>query len=356
MGRFVNTRTLPLLATVVVFVLIYAICAAQYPAMLGLRVMGNLLTDNAFLGILAVGMTVVVVAGGIDLSVGAVMGLTTVALARLIEGTGLPPALAFALVLALGGMFGAGVGAAIHYLKAPAFIVTLTAMFLARGCALLISTDSIPIHNAAYDTLAAAALALPGGGRLTLVAGIMLLTFLAGGILLHGTRFGARVFALGGNGHFAQLMGINTGRTTILVHAFCSLMAALAGIVFSLYTRSGYALTGTGVELDAIAAVVIGGTLLTGGVGGVAGSFIGVLIQGLILTWITFDGTLSSWWTKIAIGALLFLFIAVQRLILVASARYGRSGAGPAAPSTPNQATSAPASRPSSGAAAPSAS
>ncbi|WP_252180957.1 galactofuranose ABC transporter, permease protein YjfF [Azospirillum sp. B4] len=349
MGRFMNTRTLPLLATVVVFVLIYAVCAVQYPAMLGLRVIGNLLTDNAFLGILAVGMTVVVVAGGIDLSVGAVMGLTTVALARLIEGAGLPPALAFALVLTGGALFGAGIGAAIHVLKAPAFIVTLTAMFLARGCALLISTDSIPIHDAGYDALAGAALALPGGGRLTLVAGIMLLTFLAGGVLLHGTRFGARVFALGGNAHFAQLMGIDTRSTTILVHAFCSLMAALAGIVFSLYTRSGYALTGTGVELDAIAAVVIGGTLLTGGVGGVAGSFIGVLIQGLILTWITFDGTLSSWWTKIAIGALLFAFIAVQRLILVASARYGRSGAGPAAPSPSTR------SRPSPSAAAPSA-
>lgn len=322
----INTRTLPFLTTLLVFILLYAACAVQFPAMLGTRVIGNLLTDNAFLGVLAVGMTFVILSGGIDLSVGAVMGFTTVALAVMIEGAGLHPLAAFGLVLAGGALFGCGVGAAIHVLKAPPFIVTLTAMFLARGAALMLSTDSIPVRHGFYQTLSGLFLALPGGGRLGLIGILMLLAFVAGGVLLHFSRFGLRVFALGGNARFASLMGIDAGCTTILVYGFSSLMAALAGIIFSLYTRSGYALTGVGVELDAIAAVVIGGTLLSGGVGGMAGSLIGVLIQGLILTWITFDGTLSSWWTKIAIGMLLFIFIGLQRLILQFSAPTGRTG------------------------------
>ncbi|MFV3126069.1 galactofuranose ABC transporter, permease protein YjfF [Niveispirillum sp. KHB5.9] len=322
----INARTLPLLTTLFVFILLYAACAVQFPAMLGTRVMANLLTDNAFLGVLAVGMTFVILSGGIDLSVGAVMGFTTVALAVMVENLGLHPLVAFTIVLGGGALFGCGVGAAIHYLKAPPFIVTLTAMFLARGAALLLSTDSIPVRHGFYQSLSGLAIDLPGGGRLGLIAIIMLLAFLAGGVLLHFTRFGVKTYALGGNARFAGLMGIDQARTTILVYGFSSLMAALAGIVFSLYTRSGYALTGVGVELDAIAAVVIGGTLLSGGVGGMAGSLIGVLIQGLILTWITFDGTLSSWWTKIAIGLLLFIFIGLQRLILQFSAPTGRTG------------------------------
>ncbi len=322
----INARTLPLLATLGVFILLYALCAIQYPAMLSSRVIGNLLTDNAFLGVLAVGMTFVILSGGIDLSVGAVMGFTTIALAVMIEGAGLHPLTSFTIVLVGGALFGCGIGAAIHWLKAPPFIVTLTAMFLARGAALLLSTDSIPVRHEFYQTLSGLSLSLPGGGRLGLIALLMLLAFVAGGVLLHFTRAGLKVYALGGNARFAGLMGIDTARTTILVYGVSSTMAALAGIIFSLYTRSGYALTGVGVELDAIAAVVIGGTLLSGGVGGMAGSLIGVLIQGLILTWITFDGSLSSWWTKIAIGMLLFIFIGLQRLILQFSAPTGRTG------------------------------
>lgn len=308
----INLRNLPLMATILVFLIAYGFCAMQFPSILSTRVISNLLTDNAFLGILAVGMTFVIIAGGIDLSVGAVMAFATVALALLIDA-GMHPALAFPLVLAMGGLFGAGMGAAIHYLKAPAFIVTLTGMFLARGGALLLSTQSIPLRHPTYDWLTGISLALPGGGKLSLIAMLMLAAFIGGGLLLQATRFGANVYAIGGNAHFAQLMGAPVARTTILTYGLSSLMAALAGITFSLYTKAGYALTGVGVELDAIAGVVIGGTLLSGGVGGMLGTFFGVLIQGLIITYITFDGTLSSWWTKIAIGALLFAFIALQR-------------------------------------------
>jgi simple sugar transport system permease protein len=120
---------------------------------------------------------------------------------------------------------------------------------------------------------------------------------------------------LGGNLSSARLMGVPVGRTMIQIYALSGFLAALAGIVFSLYTSAGYSLAATGTELDAIAAVVIGGTLLSGGYGYVFGTFVGLLIQGLIQTFITFDGTLSSWWTKIAVGTLLFSFIGFQRIL-----------------------------------------
>jgi ribose/xylose/arabinose/galactoside ABC-type transport system permease subunit len=309
-------RNLPALVTLIIFVVAYAICAAQFPAMLSFRVIGNLLTDNAFLGILAVGMTVVVVSGGIDLSVGAVIAVTGVLIALAVGHAGMHPLTVFAMVLAIAALFGAGVGAAIYYLQAPPFIVTLMAMFLARGTCFLLTNDSIPVRHNFYATLENISVALPGGGKLRFIAMLMLLTVAIGAVLLHYTKFGANVFALGGNKQSAELMGVPIPRTTILVYCFSSVMAALAGIVFSIYTQAGYSLAAVGVELDAIAAVVIGGTLLSGGAGNMLGSLVGVLIQGLILTYITFDGTLSSWWTKIAIGFLLFVFVALQKLLV----------------------------------------
>jgi galactofuranose transport system permease protein len=318
----IGRRNLPLAATIAVFVAGYTVCAALYPSMLSLRVLADMLTDNAYLGVLAVGMSFVIIAGGIDLSVGAVMGLTSVVLAVAVTRLDVAPMAAFPLVVILGAGFGAAVGAAIHHLKAPPFIVTLTAMFLARGLAFLITTDSVPVRHPDYEALAAFAIALPGGGKVGLLALIMIATFILGGALLHLTRFGADVFATGGDSRAAQLMGVRVGRITVLTYALSSGCAALAGVVISLYTQAAYPLTGVGVELDAIAAVVIGGALLSGGYGTMAGSFFGVLIQGLILTYINFDGGLSSWWSKIVVGVLLFAFIALQKLVLgVSSSR-----------------------------------
>ncbi|TCU13066.1 galactofuranose ABC transporter, permease protein YjfF [Rhizobium sullae] len=314
-----NSKYLPLLATIVIFVLSYAACALQYPNMLSTRVAGNLLTDNAFLGIAAVGMTFVIIAGGIDLSIGSVIAFTGVFLAVVLRDTSFHPLAAFALILAITTAFGGLMGAVIHYLKMPAFIVTLAGMFLARGMSYVLSIDSIPIDHDYYSMLTSIYYRLPGGGRLTLVGGVMLLVFIAGIFIAHRTRFGANVYALGGGVQTAELMGVPVGPTTIRIYALSGFLAGLSGIVFSLYTSAGYSLAAVGVELDAIAAVVIGGTLLTGGAGFVAGTFIGLLIQGLIQTYITFDGTLSSWWTKILIGLLLFAFILMQKAILFLS-------------------------------------
>lgn len=302
------------IVTAGVFVAMYAVFAVLYPAMLSPRVVANLLTDSAYLGILAVGMLVVVVSGGIDLSVGAVMAFTSLFVAVAVTHWGVHPLAAFALALAMGAAFGALVGVAIHWLEAPPFIVTLTAMFLARGGAILLSQDSVPVQHELYSQLTSFALPLPGGGALTLHALIMMAAVTAGGLLLHHTRFGATVFAIGGDRRAADLLGARIGRTTVAIYAFSGFMAALAGVVFSLYTGAGYALSAIGVELEAIAAVVIGGALLSGGAGAITGAFFGVLIQGLILTAITFNGTLSSWWTKIAIGLLILAFLLSQKL------------------------------------------
>jgi len=309
----IRSTHLPLIATLVTFVLAYAICASQYPAIFSTRVVANLLTDNAFLGIVAVGMTYVILSGGIDLSVGSVIAFSGVFIAVILRDTSIHPLFAFGLVLAITTAFGAAMGGAIHYLEMPPFIVTLAGMFLARGASYVLSTESVPITHEFYDFLRDIYWKAPSGGRFKLIGGIMLLTFVAGALVAHRTKFGQNIYALGGGEQAAKLMGVPLAATTIKIYAVSGGLAGLAGIVFSLYTSAGYSLATVGVELDAIAAVVIGGTLLTGGYGFVAGTFFGVLIMGLIQTFIVFDGTLSSWWTKIVIGALLFAFILLQK-------------------------------------------
>ncbi|OJH43575.1 galactofuranose ABC transporter, permease protein YjfF [Paracoccus sp. SM22M-07] len=311
-----NTRALPLYATIAIFLIAYLLCWLQFPNILSTRVIGNLLTDNAYLGIVAVGMTLVILSGGIDLSVGSVIAFSGVFIAVMLRDTGLHPLVVFAMLLAITTAFGAGMGFLIDRLAMPAFIVTLAGMFLARGAAYMLSIDSVPIQHPFFKTLQSAYYLMPGKGRLTLIGVLMILTVVAGMIIAHRTRFGLAVYALGGGEQTARLMGVRQGRTTMLVYGFSGLMAGLSGIVFSVYTGSGYSLATVGTELTAIAAVVIGGTLLSGGAGYMFGTLVGVLTMGLIQTYIVFDGSLSSWWTKIVIGILLLVFILLQKGLL----------------------------------------
>jgi ribose/xylose/arabinose/galactoside ABC-type transport system permease subunit len=310
-------RNLPLMITLAVFILGYLFCLSQFSGFASTRVICNILTDNAFLGIIAVGMTFVILSGGIDLSVGSVIAFTGVFLARMIGDYQMSPLVAFPLILVMGCCFGAFMGWLIDALKIPAFIITLAGMFFLRGASYLVSEESLPIDHPIYSTLSSMAWKIPGGGRLSAMALLMLAVVVLGIFLANRTRFGNQVYALGGNATSANLMGISTRSTTIRIYMLSTGLATLAGIVFSIYTSAGYALAGMGVELDAIASVVIGGTLLSGGVGTVLGTLFGVAIQGLIQTYINFDGSLSSWWTKIAIGILLFAFIGLQRLLTV---------------------------------------
>ncbi len=315
----------PLLITVGVFLAGTLACSLEFPHFASTLVLGDTLTDNAFLGIVAVGMTFVIISGGIDLSVGSVIAFTCVFLALAIQRHHVSPWLAFPAILAITAGYGAGMGALIHYFRIPPFITTLAGMFLARGLCFVLTTDSIPISHPLYQHLYLYAIDLPGRGKLSVIAMIMLAVVAVGMVIAHRTRFGANVYAMGGNRVSAEMMGVPVARTTIMIYMLSSGLAGLAGIVFSFYTSAGSSLAATGVELDTIAAVVIGGTLLSGGQGYVIGTFVGVLIQGLIQTYITFDGTLSSWWTKIAVGILLFGFIALQRGLAILSARGTRA-------------------------------
>ena len=217
------------------------------------------------------------------------------------------------LVLAMGTAFGAFQGLLIERFRLQPFIVTLAGMFLARGLCYLISIDSISITEASYSAISQYRLPLGEEASLSVGALIAIAVVLLAVFIAHCTPFGRTVYAIGGNEHSAVLMGLPVRSTVVGVYTLSGFCSALAGVVFTFYMLSGYGLHAVGLELDAIAAVVIGGTLLTGGVGYVAGTLFGVLTLGVIQTLIAFDGTLSSWWTRIVIGALLFFFCLLQR-------------------------------------------
>jgi len=307
-------RNIPFLATLVVCVVLYAAAAFRYEGFASLRVLINFLGDNSFLGIAALGLTFVILSGGIDLSVGAVIGLVSVFLALALEKWNLHAAIAIPLALFAGSLFGAAMGALIQHFALPPFLVTLGGMFFARGLAYLLSLESLPITH--YLEAISNNLHLPLGALdVPATAIILMMVFAAAFVVAHFTRFGRAIYAIGGNEQSATLMGLPVARAKISVYALSGFCSALAGVVYCLYTQSGNPNAGSGLELDAIAAVVIGGTLLSGGVGYVAGTVVGVLIFGIIQTAIVFHGTLSSWWTKIVIGALLLAFILLQKLI-----------------------------------------
>lgn len=309
-----NRKYIPIYVTVCLFAMMYVAGSFRYTGFFSLQVLLNLLIDNAFLLITAVGMTFVIVSGGIDLSVGSVIALTTMISASLVQA-GWSPVLVIPLVLVLGTLFGWGMGAIIHYFKIQPFIVTLAGMFLARGLCYVISINTITIDNPLYTSMAQTKIPLPGGNFISISVVIALLVVAVGIYMAHYTRFGRNTYAIGGSEQSMILMGLPVARTKMSVYAFSGLCSALAGVVFTFYMLSGYGLHAMGMELDTIAAVVIGGTLLTGGVGYIAGTFFGVLIQGVIQTIVSFEGTLSSWWTKIVIGLLLCLFILLQKAL-----------------------------------------
>ncbi len=308
-------RNIPFAATALVCLLLYIGAGAKFDNFFSLRVFINFFSENAFLGIAAIGMTFVILSGGIDLSVGGMIGLVSILLAVLIEKMNLHAGIAIPLVLVLGTLLGTGMGALIHYFALPPFLVTLAGMFFVRGVGLVLSQESVPASK--YFDAIATRMEIPLGDGINLPATAILYfaAFIIALWIAHFTRFGRNVYAIGGNEQSATLMGLPVARTKIGVYALSGFCSALAGVVYTLYTFSGNATAGMGLELDAIAAVVIGGTLLSGGVGFLAGTFIGVLIFAIIQTTITFQGTLSSWWTKIFIGGLLLAFILLQKVI-----------------------------------------
>jgi ribose/xylose/arabinose/galactoside ABC-type transport system permease subunit len=313
-GTLTSPKYGPVLVTLVLLVIMFAVGGTRYTGFLSGQVILNLFVDNAYLIVLAVGMTFVILTGGIDLSVGAVVALSTIISATLLQD-GWSPAVVIPLILVLTSVLGLAVGLMIQVFKVQPFIATLAAMFLARGLCYVISSRSISITDPFF--VAVAQTQIPIGPDLSVSASalVAVLVVLVAVVVLHLTRFGRTVYALGGSEQSGLLMGLPVARTKVAVYVISGFCSGLSGVLFSFYTLSGYSLTAIGTELDAIAAVVIGGTLLTGGYGFVLGSMLGVLVLGTIQTMITFEGTLSSWWTRIFIGALLLVFMVLQKIL-----------------------------------------
>jgi ribose/xylose/arabinose/galactoside ABC-type transport system permease subunit len=310
-----DRRYLPVIGSVVVLVLMLVVGGTRYDNFISPLVMSNLLIDNSYIVVLAVGMTFVILTGGIDLSVGAIVALSGVLGARMFVA-GLPAVVTIAFMLLIGTAIGLLIGVMVLIFDVQPFIATLAAMFLARGLCFVIAPESIPIRDEAITALGTARYHL--GEWVITPSGLIALIMLAVAFyVLHYTRFGRTVYAIGEDESSAELMGLQVRRTKLLVYVLSGSCSGIAGLLFAISTRAGYSRNGIGMELTAIAAVVIGGTILTGGSGYVLGSFFGVLALGLIQTMITFEGTLSSWWTSIFTGSLLFVFVILQRVIVI---------------------------------------
>ncbi|WP_346779360.1 galactofuranose ABC transporter, permease protein YjfF [Paenibacillus brevis] len=315
-GLRISSNNIIVLATLLLLILLYGSGSFMYTGFFSLQVFLNLFIDNAYLIIVATGMAFVIITGGIDLSVASVVAMISMISASLLQ-QGMNAYLVMVLSLLVGIVFGAGQGYLISKFQLHPWIVTLAGMFLGRGIAYLIGTESIVITNATYTAISSYKLRLFGGSFISISVVIALLFVLVALLVGKYTRFGRAVYALGGSERSAVLMGLPVSGTTIAVYALSGFCSALGGIVFTFYMLSGNSLHLMGMEMDAIAACVIGGILLTGGFGYLLGPMLGVLCTGIIQTMIIFQGTLSSWWTKIAVGFLLFLFMALQRLIVM---------------------------------------
>ena len=305
----------PLLTTITIFILVYFVGGRLYPAMQKPQVFFNLFINTASLLIVSIGMTFVIITKGIDLSVAGMIALTSAASAALLAN-GTKPVVVIPLMLLMGIVYGFAIGSIVHFLKVEPFIVTLMGLFFARGMAYIITLEGLPILDPTYRFLAMTKVPIPLFEKAyvyipSLIGPVLLLVVI---YLSFFTRFGRTVYAIGNNEQSARLMGLPVGRTIIIVYAFSGFCSALAGIVWSISLLSGYGGYAPGMELDAIASVVIGGTLLTGGVGNVVGTLFGVLINGTIVSILQFNGTLSSWWTRIGVGLLTLIFIGIQSL------------------------------------------
>lgn len=323
-----NRRFIPLSATIALFFVAYAFGAASYEGMRDPQVFFNLFLTSHYLLVSAIGMTFVILTGGIDLSVSGVVALTTVASAALLR-EGWNPWAVMLLMLAMGMALGATMGAFITYMKVQPFIATLAGMWFARGMCFFISDDAIAINDRVYRILGMTKILIPGladpvakkGDFVSIIAIVALLVLAVAVYIAHFTRFGRTVYAIGGNEQSARLMGLPVNRTKMLVYTLNGFCSALAGILLSIYVLSGHGLYAQIFELDVIASVVMGGTMLSGGAGYVFGTLFGVLVNTLIQTLIQFDGRFSSWWIRIVIGALTLVFIGVQSLLAARKTR-----------------------------------
>ncbi|MDO4633207.1 MAG: sugar ABC transporter permease YjfF [Eubacteriales bacterium] len=324
----INSNTLLLLITIVLFIVMYAAGCIVYASkgFTHLQTFLNILINNAGLICVASGTTCVMLTGGIDISVGSVVAMDCMIMAVGIERWGWSSPVLMLFILAIGLVFGLVQGFCIAYLDIQPFIVTMAGLFFARGMTAVICKDQVSIvSDKIFTALAGYKIELPFGGyvnkkgtmlmpylRITVI--VALLVVLAIFLMLKYTRFGRSIYAVGGNQQSATLMGLDVKKTRLKVHMLASFLASIGGICYCLNTMAGTTQQATGLEMDAISSAVIGGTLLTGGVGNVLGTLIGVMINGTISTLVKSNGKLISSWSNIITAILLCFFIVLQSI------------------------------------------
>ncbi|MCR5487844.1 MAG: sugar ABC transporter permease YjfF [Lachnospiraceae bacterium] len=322
-----NSNTLLLIITIALFIVLYAGGCITYGAkgFTHFQTFLNILITNAGLICVACGMTAVMLTGGIDISVGALIAMDCMLLAvGMSKGIGAVPMVL--IVLVIGVAFGLFQGFLIGYLEIQPFIVSMAGMFFCRGMTAVICTDQVSITeaiNATFYKWANAKIVVPFGGYVNNKGKYMapyvrpgvivaLLVLVVTFIMLRYTKFGRSLYAVGGSAQSAAMMGLNVKLIKMKAYMLSSILCSIGGVCYCLNTMAGSVSQALGLEMDAISSAVIGGTLLTGGVGNVIGSFFGVLINGTISSIVKTNGKLASSWPNILTAALLFVFIVIQ--------------------------------------------
>ncbi len=327
--KSINSNTMLLLITVALFIVMYAGGCIAYGAkgFTHLQTFLNILITNSGLICVACGLTVVMLTAGIDISVGSLVAMDCMMLAVGMRN-GIGAVQMCLLVLLVGIVFGLVQGFLIGYLQIQPFIVTMAGMFFGRGMTAVICTDQVSITqeiNQTFYNWANAKIIIPFGGytnnkgkymapfvRVEVVIALVVLLLIF--LMLRYTRFGRALYAIGGSEQSAAMMGLNVKQIKMKAYMLSSVLTSIGGICYCLNTMAGSVQQATGLEMDAISSAVIGGTLLTGGVGNVLGTFVGVLINGTISSIVKTNGKLASSWPNILTAALLFVFIVIQSL------------------------------------------
>ena len=340
-----NTQLLTTIAVCIFFAMYFAAMLFMGGGFLRVQQVFDLLNDNAYLIIIACALTIVMIGGGINISVGGVIGLTVMACALFLNGTAPQNALGiiltFLLALGIGLAFGIGQGFLVSYLEIQPFIVTLAGMFLSRGLTTMLSVNPVKVTHESMLALSKTKIEIPflgyvaqnGNlipGKLEIGAVVALLVVVAAFLMLRYIKLGRNIYALGGNQQSALMLGINVKRTRFLSYVISGLLSGLAGFVFLMHKPAGNASVAMRSEMDAIASSIIGGTLLTGGVGNVIGTFFGTMLLATIQKIIALSPLNESWWQDMASGALLGFFILLQSVVL--SSREKRRARKAAAP------------------------
>ncbi len=315
--------------TVVIFFLMY-IGAIIFQGGGFLKPQGffNLLNANAALIVLACGLSIVMITGGIDISVGGVTALVSMCCAVYLDYKGGNVFVSVLVALAIGLAFGAFQGLLVAYLDIQPFIVTLAGMFFARGMTTIVNTKPFNVANEAFTKLKMTRVIIPGMGSanrkgeyidayVEIGVIVAILVVIALFCLLRWTKLGRSLYAVGGNRQSALMLGINVKRTRFLSHVLCGLLAGIGGYVYFLHVGSGSPSHALGAEMDAIASSIIGGTMLTGGVGNIAGTFFGVMSLGTIQNIVSQAGLGEAWWIGITRALMLCLFLVIQSIVMV---------------------------------------